>query len=295
MGLFDFLFGASDEKLIEKYKKSKDVRNLAPFVKHEDPEIRKKAIEALVYLIDNKQIPETHEKAILDLLDPMIRIRDRKKVDAINDPQMLKNMAINEYLKNRDTDMAIYALKRADSIKPEDSGILNALAASFSRADKFEAAQEIWETILKKNPNDSTAKDNYSTALYITGEKIIKKAGKKDGSSGADMLLKALELTPNNVNCILELGEYYKKIKLYDTAIEYFSKCLNNAKLPAGFNSTNEMKGMMAHKIAETYHEAGNYRDAYDNYRHSLLYYNWPESDRIRINETLKELEKLGV
>jgi hypothetical protein len=106
MGIFDFLYPASDEKLIEKYKKSKDVRNLATYLNHEDHEIKKKAIEALVYLIDNKQIPETHEKSILDLLDPMIRIRDRKKVDAIDDPHALKNMAINEYLKNRDTDMA---------------------------------------------------------------------------------------------------------------------------------------------------------------------------------------------
>jgi tetratricopeptide (TPR) repeat protein len=131
--------------------------------------------------------------------------------------------------------------------------------------------------------------------LYIGGEKILKKAGDKDCSKGAEMLFKALELNPNHVNSILELGEYFKKTKSYEKAIDYFTKCLNNARVPAGYTSFNEMKGMMAHKIAECHQLSGNNREAYDFYRQALMLYNWQESDRIRINDILNELQKLGV
>ncbi|MCD4784221.1 MAG: tetratricopeptide repeat protein [Candidatus Eremiobacteraeota bacterium] len=291
MGFLDFLVGGSDVSRIEKYKKRKDARKIVQYLKSGDADVKKKAIEVLVELVDSKALTETDEKAVLDILDPMIRIRDRRRVDKIDNPHELVKMAIHEFMKKRDLNMAIYTLKRAHEMRPDDLSIMNNLAAAYSRDNLFEQAQEIWEGILRKDPKESTAIENYSTALYLQGEKIIRnKAKKEKHAQGADYLIKSLEFNPNYTDSMLILADYYMSIKSYDKTIYYYKKCLNNSRLPTVYRSVSEMRGYVCRMMADAFREDNNSEQALDYYRQSLSVYMWDESEKIRIKDIIKEL-----
>lgn len=290
MGFFDFLFGGSDESRIEKLKKKADARELAAYLKHEDKVIRRKAVDALAELVEGGKLTQTDEKSIMEIIDPIIRIKDRRLIDAIEDAYELRNVAINDYLKKRDIDMAVYALNRALKLKPGDINLRNNLAAAYSRGDRFEKAQEIWEQILKDSPEDKSALDNYVTALYIQGDRILKKKDEKAWAQGADNLIKALELNPNHVNCMQVLAEYFEKTKNFDKAIYYYKKIMNNARVPTGYSSAGEMRGYMCRAIAKVYREMENQQEAVNFYQQALSVFMWDEVQRLQIEETLKEL-----
>jgi len=291
MGFLDFLMGGSDVSRIERYKKNKNARKIVPYIKAKDPEVKKKAIEALVELVDQKALSETNEKAVLDILDPMIRIRDRRRVDKIDNPHELARMAVHEFMKKRDLDMAIYALRKALDKKPDDTSMMNNLAAAYSRNNQFEKAQEIWEDILRKNPEESTAVENYSTALYLQGERMIRNKGKQEKyAQAADYLIKALELNPNHTDAMLVLANYYLEIKAYDKSIYYCKKCLNNSRLPTVYRNVNEMRGFVCRMIADAYRKDKNPEQAVNYYRQALSVYMWDEPDKIKIEEAISDL-----
>lgn len=291
MGILDFLMGGSDVSRIERYKKGKNARKIVPYLKSEDAEVKKKAIKALVELVDSKALSETNENSVLDILDPMIRIRDRRRVDKIDSPHELARMAVHEFMKKRDLEMAIYTLKRAHEMKPDDLSIMNNLAVAYSRNKHFEKAQEIWEGILKKKTGESTAVENYSTALYLQGEKILRNKTKKEKhAQAADYLINALEFNPNHTDSMLVLADYYINIKTYDKAIYYYRQCLNNSRLPTVYRSVNEMRGYVCRMMADAFRKDNNNEEAMNYYRQALSVYMWDELEKVQIENIINKL-----
>lgn len=291
MGILDMIFGGSAKSKIDKFKKKKDARSIAAYLKSEDAGDRQYAIDTLVELLDSGQLTQTDQSALMEILDPIVRIKDKRRIDAINSPFELRNIAINEYLKKLDVEMALYALNRALELKPDDLNLKNNLAATYSRGDNFDKAQEIWEEILKNNASEQSAIENYTTALYLQANKLFKKKNEKDWTKGADYLIKALELNPNHVNSMHDLAEFYVRTKTYDKAVYYYNKLLNHARIPTGYNSASEMKGYICRKIADAQIQAKNYEDARSYLMQARSVYQWDNMEMLKIEKALKEIQ----
>lgn len=287
MGFLD-LFFPSPEKKIEQLKEKGKIYEIMEFLNSDDQDVKRKAVEALSELLESGKLSQSEETTVVEKLDPIIRIKDRRRIDNIGDAFELRRVAINEYLPRNDFSIAIYALEKALEKRPGDVSIMNNLAAAFSMKGDFEHAQEVWEEILQEKNGEPTAVKNYSTALHLQASKMLRQ--KEDSSDAADMLLRAIEINPNHINSLYELANYYLNTKSHDKAIYYFKKCLANARIPSGFSSLTEFRGTVSWKIADEYREKSEAEDAVEYYKQALRIHGWDEPEKIRLEETIKEL-----
>lgn len=288
MGILDFLF-PSETKRIEKLKKKGKVYDILAYLDKKDEELKQKAISTLLDMLKEGKMSKNEEETVIEKLDPIIRIKDKNRVDKINDPYELRRIAINEYLAKKDLDMAIYTLKRALSLKEGEVSFMNNLAAAYSMKGEFEEAQNIWEEILKKDPNNTAAVENYCTALHLKARKILDQ--KKDSQEARDLLLRAIEINPTHINSLYEIAEYHSNNKNFEKAIYYYRKCLSNARIPSGYTDIYEFRGWINRKIADQYRALGEKKEAIDFYNQALSSYRWDEPEVIKIQEAIKSLK----
>ena len=288
MGIFDFIFG-NEEKKIQNLIKKKDVRKLALYLKEDNEKLKKTALDAMVDLVKSGTLPPEDQQGALQLLDPLMALSEQIVIDKMDDPYEIRKIAVNDYFNKGNFKAALYALKKALELKPADASLLNNMAAVHARTGDFEKARDVWEEILQSKPDESTAIENYTTALWIRTRKLFEED--KDSADGESHLLRILEINPTHVNSLNAIADLYLKRREYEKAIENYKDCLKNSHFPSGNISANEYRGRVNRNLGDCYASLGRKEDAVAYYHQALRVYQWDETTQEVIQETIHRLE----
>lgn len=292
MGFFDFLFG-NEEKKIEKMRKNKAYNKLIAYAKGDaERENKRKAIQTLIDMVKSHELDDREEEEAVEFLEPLTGIKAELRIDRLDDPYEIRKIAVNELIKKREFDQAIYALKRAIELKPNEVSFKNNLAAAYSYNDDFESARQVWEEILSEKPDDATALENYTTSMTIRARRIIDKEPQSEEAE--ELLKKALEYNPHHINVLNTLAEYYFHMsggEEMKKSIDYYRSCLKNARVPAGYSSVNEYRAMVHKKMGTVYKILYEKEDAIHHFRQALQLHRWDEDAKMEIQKDIDTLE----
>ena len=123
--------------------------------------------------------------------------------------EMYEIFAIEAYFSN-DINSAIRYCKKYLNENPSNVDISNLLIDLYIKNNELSLAQSLIDDILAAFPNIQTLL--YQTKIYeIRQDKKLE-----------ETLLKAYKINPNNLNVLLELGNYYLKNKDYFNSRKYF-------------------------------------------------------------------------
>ena len=148
----------------------------------------------------------------------------------------------------------------------------------------FSKAKEIYETLLKKNPNDLAVLENYGALLSQT----------KDFKKAEDIFKKCLEIKPEDPILLYNFGKLFHDQKIFDKAIKLYEKSfginpknnfsmynIGNIYLLSGkfekaisaFKKSIEInpENFLAHNnLALAYKNTGNFNDSLKSYKNAI-------------------------
>ncbi len=124
-------------------------------------------------------------------------------------------------------------------------------AVYYHSKKEFKKAKEIYEGLLKVNPNNLAIMQNYAALLSQTGE--YKKADK--------VFEKCLEIKPKDALILYNYGKFFQDQKKFDEAIRFYK---NSFKI-------NPKKNLSQYNIGNIYLYKGQYKEAIDYFKKSLL------------------------
>lgn len=144
------------------------------------------------------------------------------------------------------------------------------IAVELESESKFDKALEMYQTILRKNPNDVAAllgqarcyraigNAEYALSSYLKASKSASDKGDADRQLIA--LCGVIDINPNYLTALYNRGNIYFNRGDYAAAIADFSKVIEI-----------DSRHLNAHyKLAESYHKSGNYASALEAYEQTL-------------------------
>jgi tetratricopeptide (TPR) repeat protein len=153
------------------------------------------------------------------------------------------NMGMAYYLDGK-TSEAISCYKKALEISPGHTNALNNLGTIYANQKRYKEAEEMFKKILKTNPHHASAKNNliqlykiqgrykeaaeldadYAKQVHISLAKNYYENGNID--KAIEEIKKVIELDPNDLQSIRNLGSFYMLKKRYKEAQIEFNKVL---------------------------------------------------------------------
>lgn len=117
-----------------------------------------------------------------------------------------------EALDNREYEMARLELELALRYRPDHEDVLNLLGLLYFKLKRYPQAEEIYQELLKKNPNVFILHSNLGLILFKQGK--IEEA--------IEHLERATNLNPTYTKAHLYLGLAYRRKQKYGLALEHF-------------------------------------------------------------------------
>lgn len=118
--------------------------------------------------------------------------------------------------ENADYDQLRKAYEQAYHLKPKDTSVLLALGVLSFIQRNFNAAKSYFELAIKENPTDHSLWNKYGAAL----------ANSLSTQQAIDAYLQALELRPNYVRTLANVGLGYNNVSRYSEAVPFFLNAL---------------------------------------------------------------------
>ena len=90
-------------------------------------------------------------------------------------------------------------------------------AVKHHKDGNWNKAKEIYEHILKKNPENFIVLQNYGSLL----------AKLREYKQAKNIFEKCLKIKPNDFLVLYNLGKFYQEMKIFDKAVSYYEKSYN--------------------------------------------------------------------
>ena len=139
------------------------------------------------------------------------------------------------------------AIEYSSDKRLSDYKALGNLLISDNRIDE---AIEVYEIIIKMDPNDAEARGIYAQLLGSTG----------DEDAVLNALIDASKADPNDTNTLFQIGETYFKRNDYENSIEYFNKLL----------AINTQDAMALEYVGNAQQNLGKFTDAIATYEKTI-------------------------
>ena len=173
----------------------------------------------------------------------LIRGKYRKALECFQKAILLEDSSENLF----NLALAFIALKKFEQAEkylekihlnyPDNEINSLSLADCYLRQRKWKKAINIYKELVEKNPRNKSykkyltrAEDVVDREKYINGRELFDQAQleseKKNHQSAADLLLQALEYTPDDPNLLNNLAFALMKLKKYSPAYKYIERAL---------------------------------------------------------------------
>jgi len=159
-----------------------------------------------------------------------------------------------------------------EKLTAADRKLTLALADLYAKTGQPEKADELFEEIIKEDPEDANSWDLYASYL--------EKKGKID--KAIEYYEKAYRYDPENRGIAFRLGEAYFEAKRYKDAVEFFSKAKET--FPGDID--------IMKKTAESYYNLGKFEKAIEEYKSIIEIIPKHVSSRIKIGNAYRELKQ---
>ena len=174
------------------------------------------------------------------------------------------------YRRKGDLTNAIVALQKAREILPENGVVLSTLALVLDAAGRWSEAKQVYEVVLKLDPNNGVALNNLAFLLSEHGGDL------DDALTKAQ---RAKQLLPNLSEVSDTLGWIYLKKNLTDNAIDVFKDLVS--KVPA--------QAIFRYHLGMAYSQKGDKTRALKELQDALKY-NPTKGDRDKIQQLITRL-----
>ena len=174
------------------------------------------------------------------------------------------------YRRKGDLTNAIVALQKAREILPENGVVLSTLALVLDAAGRWSEAKQVYEVVLKLDPNNGVALNNLAFLLSEHGGDL------DDALTKAQ---RAKQLLPNLSEVSDTLGWIYLKKDLTDNAIDIFKDLVS--KVPA--------QAIFRYHLGMAYSQKGDKTRALKELQDALKY-NPTKGDRDKIQQLITRL-----
>jgi tetratricopeptide (TPR) repeat protein len=174
------------------------------------------------------------------------------------------------YRRKGDLTNSIVALQKAREIFPDNGVVLSTLALVLDASEHWAEARQVYEVVLKLDPNDGVALNNLAFLLSEHGGDL------DDALTKAQ---RAKQLLPNLSEVSDTLGWIYLKKNLTDNAIDIFQDLVN--KVPA--------QAVFRYHLGMAYSQKGDKTRALKELQDALKY-NPTKGDRDKIQQLITRL-----
>jgi tetratricopeptide (TPR) repeat protein len=174
------------------------------------------------------------------------------------------------YRRKGDLSNSIIALQKAREILPENSVVLSTLALVLDAAGRWSEARQVYEVVIKLDPNNAVALNNLAFLLTEHGGDL------DDALTKAQ---RAKQLLPDLSEVSDTLGWIYLKKNLTDNAIDIFKDLVN--KVPA--------QAVFRYHLGMAYSQKGDKTRALKELQEALKY-NPTKADRDKIQQLITRL-----
>ncbi len=174
------------------------------------------------------------------------------------------------YRRKGDLSNAIVALQKAREFLPEDGDLLGTLALVLDAAGRWTEARQVYELVIKLNPNNGVALNNLAFLLCEHGG---------DLDDALTKATRAKQLLPNLSEVSDTLGWIYLKKNLTDNAIDIFKDLVSKVPAQATFR----------YHLGMAYSQKGDKTRALKELQDALKY-NPTKGDRDKIQELITRL-----
>jgi tetratricopeptide (TPR) repeat protein len=174
------------------------------------------------------------------------------------------------YRRKGDLTNSIVALQKAREILPDNGVVLSTLALVLDASERWAEARQVYEVVLKLDPNNGVALNNLAFLLSEHGGDL------DDALTKAQ---RAKQLLPNLSEVSDTLGWIYLKKNLTDNAIDIFQDLVN--KVPA--------QAVFRYHLGMAYSQKGDKTRALKELQDALKY-NPTKDDRDKIQQLITRL-----
>jgi len=175
------------------------------------------------------------------------------------------------YRRKGDFPNAIAALQKAREILPENGVVLSTLALVLEAAERWTEARQVYEVVIKLDPNNAVALNNLAYLLTEHGGDL------NDALTKAQ---RAKQLLPGLSEVSDTLGWIYLKKNLTDNAIDIFKDLVTKVPRLAVYR----------YHLGMAYSQKGDKAKALEQL-HEALKYNPTQGDKDKILELIGRLE----
>jgi len=174
------------------------------------------------------------------------------------------------YRRKGDLSNSIAALQKAREILPENGAVLSTLALGLDAAGRWFEARQVYEVVIKLDPNNGVALNNLAFLLSEHGG---------DLDDALTKATRAKQLLPDLTEVSDTLGWIYLKKNLTDNAIDVFKDLVN--KVPA--------QAVFRYHLGMAYSQKGDRARALKELQDALKY-NPTKEDRDKIQQLITRL-----
>jgi Flp pilus assembly protein TadD len=157
--------------------------------------------------------------------------------------------------------MAEAAYKEVLRLLPTQPDALHMLGVAAFQQDRFEEAERLLATAIRRIPKPALAYYNYGNAL--------RKLGRLEDSMNA--FTKAFALDPSNITCLEQLGNIYKELNQFGKAHEYYDQLLGLDPTNAIGRSNKAIALLTEGRLAEAWELYESRLDQQLGNRHPML------------------------